>query len=222
MVKRCGSYISELLGTVETNKCEDIAVYFYEDILKEIYNELPELFETSNSEAVIEKIPTNGLIDKYIESLLFYFENPLLADEPLMKLKLKEIIMLLLKTDKQISIMGLISDLFNPKSTSMKQVVESHWYSDISVDELAHLSNMSLSSFKREFKKSYNETPARFIKVKKLKKAANLLRVSDHSIADITYECMFNNPDSFSTIFTRYFKVSPKVYRLNQIKSSSD
>ena len=128
--------------------------------------------------------------------------------------------MLLLKTDKYPSVLELMTDLFNPRIASLKQVVGSHFYADISIEELAHLCNMSLSSFKREFKKIYKETPARFIKSKKLEKAAELLRVSDHSVADVAYECGFNNPDGFSTIFTQHFGLSPKKFRLNQIKSS--
>ncbi|MEM9327736.1 MAG: AraC family transcriptional regulator [Bacteroidota bacterium] len=220
VVKRCGTYISELLETSVSSKCEAIAVYFYEDILKEIYNEAPDLFNKRKSENIIQKVSGNELIDKYIESLIFYFENPVLADDPLVTLKLKEIIMLLLKTDKYPSVLELITDLFNPKSASLKQVVERHLHADLSMDELAHLCGMSLSSFKREFKKVFNETPARYIKAKKLERAAKLLSVSGQSVAEIAYECGFNNPDGFSTIFTQHFGLSPKKYRMNQIKSS--
>ena len=220
VVKRCGPYISELLRTAETDKCEAIAIYFYEDILQELYNESPDLFQESKSEHIIQKVSGNELIDQYISSLIFYFENPVLADDPLVTLKLKEIIMLLLKTDKYPSVLELITDLFNPRSASLKQVVENHLYADISIDELAHLCSMSLSSFKREFKKTFSASPARYIKTKKLEKAANLLTVSDQRITDIAYQCGFNNPDNFSTIFTRHFGISPKKYRLNQIKSS--
>ena len=220
VVKRCGSYISEFLETTESNKCEAIAVYFYEDILREIYNETPALFNEGTSDNIIQKVSGNQLIDQYIESLIFYFENPVLADDPIVKLKLKEFIILLLKTDKYSSVLELMSDLFNPISASIKQVVENHLYSDISIDEVAHLCNMSLSSFKRAFKKTFKESPARYIKTKKLEKAAQLLHVSDKSVANIAYECGFNNPDSFSTIFTQQFGVSPKKYQLTQIKSS--
>lgn len=220
VVKRCGSYISELLVTAESDTCEAIAIYFYEDLLKEIYNELPNLFEKSTSENIVQKVSGNALIDKYIESLLFYFDNPILVDEPLVTLKLKEIIMLLLKTDKYSSVLELMTDLFNPQSASLKQIVENHLYADISMDELAHLCSMSLSSFKRAFKKSYNETPARYIKSKRLEKAAKLLTISEQSVTSIAYECGFNNPDGFSTIFSQHFGISPKKYRLSQIKSS--
>lgn len=220
VVKRCGSYISQYLETADTNKCEAVAIYFYEDVLKEIYNESPAIFKGNTSKSIIQKKTSNQLIDKYFESLLFYFENPLLIDEALVTLKMKEIIMLLLKTDQHTSVLELITDLFNPEQTSFKNVVNSHLYSEITLDELAHLCCMSLSTFKREFKKVFNDSPARFIKTKKLEKAANILSVSDQSITSVAFECGFGNSTRFSIVFKEHFGVSPKNYQMNQNKKT--
>lgn len=216
VVKRCGTYISEYLTTTESETCEAVAVYFYEDVLKEIYAETPALFDNNSSRNFMRKIASNNLVDKYIQSILFYFENPMIVDEQLVTLKLKELIILLLKTDIYQSVLELMADLFRPYTASFKQVIESHLYSSINIDELAHLNNMSLSTFKREFKKIFGDSPAKYIKQKKLDKAAKLLSISDESITAIAFECGFNNPAYFSTAFQRHFGQSPAEYKLDQ------
>jgi len=217
VVKRCGPYIAEFLGSADSETCEAIAIYFYEDVLREIYTETPALFEKNQSRNLLRKIASNDLVNEYIQSILFYFENPVVADEQLITLKLKELIILLLKTDKYQSVLELMTDLFRPHTASFKQVIESHLYSDIGIDELAHLCNMSLSTFKREFKKVFQDSPAKYIKQKKLEKSAKLLTISDQSITTIAIECGFSSAAYFSTAFRQHFKKTPKNYRLSQI-----
>ena len=220
VVKRCGPYLSQILKTAESDACEAVVVYLYEEVLKEIYEESLELINTGRNGTVMRKISSNELINRYIESLLFYFEKPSLVDDQLITLKLKELILLLLKTDKYLSIVELMSDLFRPREASFKKVIESHLYENISLDQLAHLTHMSLSSFKREFKRTYHQSPARYIKLQKLAKAASLLNMSDTPITTIAFDCGFSNPANFSTAFQQHYGISPKEYRLTQIQNS--
>jgi AraC-like DNA-binding protein len=79
------------------------------------------------------------------------------------------------------------------------------------------MTNLSLSSFKREFKKNYNDSPANYIRNKKLEKAADLLLISEERITDIAFDCGFNDLANFSTLFHDKFNCTPSAYRLNQI-----
>ena len=220
VVKQCGPYISEFLDVAGSDTCEAIAVYLYEDVLQEIYDETPTLFQDNNANNLMRKIASNDLVNEYIQSILFYFENPIIVDEQLVTLKLKELIILLLKTDKYPSVVALMTDLFRPQKTSLKHVVEHHLFEDVTVADLAHLNNMSLSTFKREFKKVYAESPAKYIKQQKLEKAAKLLSISDYPITSIAFECGFNNSAYFSTVFQRHYGKSPKEYRLDQSQNT--
>ncbi|WP_278021379.1 helix-turn-helix domain-containing protein [Flavobacterium ginsengisoli] len=72
---------------------------------------------------------------------------------------------------------------------------------------------MSVSSFKREFAKIYNDTPANYIKVKKLEKATQLLQVSDQRITEIAFDCGFNDLANFTKSFTSKYNISPTNFR---------
>lgn len=197
---------------------EIVIVTFHPDILKKIYDrELPALLQkprNSVSNQFSEKINSDFLIQKYIEGLLFYFENPSLVNDDILILKLKEIILLLSQTQSAETIQVILSQLFTPATYTFRQIIEAHVFSPISIEELARKTNLSLSSFKREFSKLYNDTPASYIKNKRLEKAAELLRASDNRISDIAYDCGFNDLAGFTRSFRKRYKVAPTDYRL--------
>jgi len=198
-----------------------VIVHFHPDILKKIYDrEMPTLLQkpkNSVSNKTSEKINNDFLIQKYIEGLLFYFENPSLVNEDILVLKLKEIIILLSQTKNAAAIQMILSQLFSPTTYSFKQVIDAHLFSPLTIDELADYCNLSLSSFKREFAKVYNDTPANYIKNKRLEKAAELLLISNNRITDIAFECGFNDLANFTKSFHDKYQVTPTNYRLNQI-----
>ena len=76
--------------------------------------------------------------------------------------------------------------------------------------------NNSLASFKREFKKIYEDSPANYMKNRRLKKAAELLIVSDERVSSIAQDCQFGDTVHFSSSFKAKYKLSPSEYRLSQ------
>ncbi|MGS2741822.1 helix-turn-helix domain-containing protein [Sinomicrobium sp. M5D2P17] len=196
---------------------EIVIVTFHPDILKKIYErELPLLLQPSNkiTNQSSGKINNDFLIQKYIEGLLFYFENPSLVNDEILILKLKEIILLLSQTQDAETIQVIISQLFSPTTYTFKQIIEANLFSRASVEELAQKTNLSVSSFKREFKKLYNDSPASYIKTKRLERAAELLLVSAERITDIAFDCGFNDLANFTKSFHDKYDTTPTNYRL--------
>ena len=198
-----------------------VIVHFHPDILKKIYDrEMPSLLQKPKnaiSNKTSERISNDFLIHKYIEGLLFYFDNPALVSEDILILKLKEIIILLSQTKNADAIQMILSQLFSPAIYTFKQIIEANLFSSITLDELAEYCNLSLSSFKREFAKHYSDTPANYIKTKRLENAAELLKFSDMRITDVAFESGFNELANFTKSFHDKYGVTPSNYRLNQI-----
>ncbi|WP_415326989.1 helix-turn-helix domain-containing protein [Chryseobacterium sp. MMS23-Vi53] len=199
------------------DNCQIVIVTFYPDILRKIYDrELPSLLQKPNnviSNKSNEKINNDFLIKKYVEGLLFYFENPSLVNEDILILKLKEIVLLLAQSQNADSIQLILSQLFSPTTYSFKQIIEANLFSQLTIEQLAEQNNLSVSSFKREFAKLYNDTPASYIKNKKLEKAAELLIISDERITDIAFDCGFNDLATFTKSFSDKFHITPTNYR---------
>jgi AraC-like DNA-binding protein len=217
---KCGSYFGQMISTKNSKLQEIIIVHFHPEILKKVYDrELPKILQQPQKiDATInlQKINNEILIQKYIESLLFYFDAPSLVDDEILVLKLKEIILLLAQTKNAPVIQQILSQLFSPVAFAFKQIIEDNIFTHLSTEHLARLAKLSTSSFKREFKRIYNDTPANYFKNKRLEKAAELLLISDERITDISFNCGFSSLAHFSKCFHERFNKSPSDFRLNK------
>ncbi len=214
---KCGSHFLDILKQTDDVEIEVVIIHLYPDLLKNIYiKELPALIEKRSAGDQSEIVASSAIISKFIESLDFYFNNPLLVNDALLELKIKELILLLVQSKNIKSIEELVSDLYSTKSIRFKETIKLHLYSNLNTKELATLCNMSLSSFKREFKKEFNDTPTNFINNKKLDKAKELLSITDISISEIAYEIGFNDPLYFTRFFKNNTGVSPTRFRNSQ------
>lgn len=217
VVLKCGNYFNEyVLHDGGSEDCQAVAVHFYPEMLKDIYGqELPNLLQELDSAEPLQqlKVKASSSLKNYVDSLLFYFDHPELVSEAILKLKLKELILLLAKTDDGAVIKRLLSSLFTPQEIDFKAVIEAHVFHNISVEELAQLTHLSLSSFKREFAKHYDCPPARYLKQRKLEKAANLLQQTDLRVTDVAFDCGFADVAHFSKSFLKAFGSSPSDYR---------
>ncbi len=224
VLMECGNYYAQWLESANYDKCEAIAVHFHQDILKKIYDtDFPAFIAKAEKEQKhtgISKVKADSTLQHYISSMIFYFENPHLVSDELLILKLKELLLLLVKTDNSDAITNLVAKLFSPKEYSFKQIIEANIYTNLSIDQLAQLSNISTSTFKREFNKLYQTSPAQYFKTRKLEKAAQLLSNTDNRISDIAYECGFNDVAHFSKSFQETYHLAPSQYRLSHKNKS--
>jgi AraC family transcriptional regulator, exoenzyme S synthesis regulatory protein ExsA len=215
---RCGNYFTSAIRKLPAQTCVVYAVHLYPDILKELYkNEFPNFIKDNPIKPYIRKIEKKSVITHFIQSLDFYFENPNLVTDDLLKLKIKELILLLLQTDNGENIITLFSHLFNPRQAGLFEVVEAHLYSSISIVELARLTGRSLSTFKRDFEAQFSDTPANFIKEKKLEKALVLIQSTKLSVSEICYEVGFLDTSHFTKTFKQKYNQSPSAYRKNKL-----
>ncbi len=211
---KCGNHFLEILKRTEEEEVEAIIVHLFPEVLKKLYsNEIPKLIENQTCNLRSEVVVSKEVISRFIDSLEFYFQNPVLINNDLLELKIKELILLLIQSKNVCSIQELISDLYSAKNVQIKKIIELHSYSNLSLEELAKLCNLSLSSFKREFKKVFNNTPNNYISNQKLKRAKELLRITDMPISEIAYGVGFNDPLYFTRIFKKKIGSSPTQYR---------
>lgn len=212
---------SKTISSLQPGETKEIMVInFHPDILKQIYSrEVPVLLQNLNvpiSNQSIEHINSDILIEKYIDGLLFYFQHPTLVNDDILVLKLKEIILLLSQSANAPAVQTIFNQLFSPVTYTFKKIIEANIFSQLNIDELAAQHNLSISSFKREFFKNYNDTPANYIKNKRVQKAAELLIVSSQRIKEIAFQCGFNDVANFNKSFKEKYNISPSVYRQSQ------
>jgi len=215
---KCGNYFADLIQHSKSQYCEIYAIHLHSNILKKLYkDEIPGFIKSDTKKHFAQKMERQGIIIHFIESLDFYFQNPTLVNDDLLKLKIKELILLLLQTNNAENILSLFSHLFTPRQASLKEIIQAHLFSNPTVSELATLSGRSLSAFKREFEMYFKDTPANYMKEQKLLKAHDLLISTDFSISEICYEVGFNDTSHFTKLFKQKYHVAPSEYRKSKV-----
>ncbi len=191
------------------------AVLLYPSIVEELF-EFDLSVSSYHLNYNIKQVAVNRLLKNFRDSLDILFDNPELADEHLLRNKLKEFILVLSKSEKAPSHLDFLSGLFKPAEVEFRSTIMQNLYSNLSIDELAKLCHVSTSSFKRKFAEVFNESPKKYIITKKLEKASEKLTTSDLRISEIAYECGFDTISTFNRSFRAQFGISPTNYRLNQ------
>ncbi|MEM6320542.1 MAG: GyrI-like domain-containing protein [Bacteroidota bacterium] len=82
-----------------------------------------------------------------------------------------------------------------------------------SLEELAAVAYFSPYHFHRIFVAILGESVNFYTNRARLEKAARLLKFSKNTISDITYDCGFSSPSTFSRSFKQYFTTSPSTFR---------
>jgi transcriptional regulator GlxA family with amidase domain len=106
------------------------------------------------------------------------------------------------------------NNTYNTGRPDITTTVEGNILNNISLQELAHLSGRSLSSFKRDFHAIYNMPPSQWIRERRLEKARELVMRTSMSVTDICYTLGFENIAHFSRLFKTYFGVAPTRYKI--------
>jgi AraC-like DNA-binding protein len=94
-----------------------------------------------------------------------------------------------------------------------KDLADGRYFEPIGVDDMASAAGLSRAHFSREFRRVFGESPRAYLLTRRLERAAGLLRMTDHSVADICLSVGLQSVGSFTTSFTRTFGRSPTVYR---------
>lgn len=84
--------------------------------------------------------------------------------------------------------------------------------SDLSVDDMADAMCMSSSNLFRKLKAIIGKNPNEYLRIKRLKRAAELLGEEKFSIADISLLVGFRSATYFSTCFKKQFGISPMEF----------
>ncbi len=84
--------------------------------------------------------------------------------------------------------------------------------SDFNVDEMASSMNMSRTSLNRKIRGTLNLSPNSYIRLERLKRAAQLLKEGQSKVNEVCYKVGFSSPSYFTKCFQRQFGLLPKDF----------
>lgn len=216
LLAKCLNYFYESVkksGETEDN-IEVLGIMLYPELIKVLFE-----FDIRTSKHEVDfnlkQVQIHKLLEHFRESVIILLENPELADEELIKSKLREFVILMTKTIDAPSELDFLAALFKPNFAKFEEVVQSNLYTNLSLEELARLSHMSLSSFKRKFKEVYAESPVKHLTKMKVNKAVELLKNKELRVSDIAYDLGFESVATFNRVFKQHTGKNPSEHRLS-------
>lgn len=194
-----------------------VMLFFNRHLISEIFHAIGEnaaLLPTSKIKLPLQIITCTPILFHLYESLQVVTsgeEN--IFQRELLELKIKELIYTLLSTEQtRVPAFAFFRQIYNSGNHSIATVVNDNLYNKTSVETLAMLCCMSVSTFKREFTKEFGTSPIKYINDKRLEKAMLLVRNTRQNIGDIAYECGFESYVHFSRCFkTKYGKSANEI-----------
>jgi AraC-like DNA-binding protein len=94
-----------------------------------------------------------------------------------------------------------------------KDLADARYFEPLTVADLAGAAGLSPAHFSGEFRRTFGESPHRYLMTRRLERAAALLRATDWSVAEICMAVGLTGVGSFTTSFGRMYGMSPTAYR---------
>ncbi|PIB38280.1 helix-turn-helix domain-containing protein [Maribacter sp. 4G9] len=197
---------TELLDLEASYYCK--LLFFSDRKLKEFLEKHIDTKETIKDEAPYFIIRNDGYISSYLNSLSTISDAPTIFMENLLSVKFEELLLYLTQKYGR-KFERYLNSLIINESSPFKKMVESKIYSNLKLEEIAFLCNMSLSTFKRHFITEYKMSPGKWLQDKRLNKAKEILEQDNLKPSDIYLEFGYNNLSNFSIAFKNKFGFSP-------------
>lgn len=151
-------------------------------------------------------------IRRFVNSLLDISKLSKSLQKNILGAKFDEIMLYLVELKGVDFLYSLISNSDN-QTQKFIQTIESNKLNKLTIKELSFLSNMSVSTFKREFEKYFHSSPSRWFQDKRLEYSAFLLKNKSKRPSDIFEEIGYESLSNFIQAFKVKFGVTPKQYQ---------
>ncbi|WP_316778568.1 AraC family transcriptional regulator [Pedobacter antarcticus] len=163
----------------------------------------------------LKLLPPHQLFDSYFAAFESYFdvEDDLPSD--LIDLKIEEAMIILRSVDKDIDY--TLADFSEPGKIDLAEFMEKNFMFNMTMEKFGYLTGRSLTTFKRDFKKSFKSTPQRWLTQKRLELAHYYLSSKDRKPVDVYLEVGFENLSHFSFVFKKQFGYAPTEIKLRAI-----
>ncbi|OKS88761.1 hypothetical protein RG47T_4239 [Mucilaginibacter polytrichastri] len=147
-------------------------------------------------------------IKGYFDSVLPYFNTDVPLTDLMANLKTNEAIALLLRHD---SLSNLLFDFSASFKIDLEAFMSQNYTYNIPIKQFALLTGRSLATFKRDFKKVFQNSPEKWLVQKRLEQAHFLIAQQNQTPSAVYLNVGFENLAHFSTSFKKLFGYNPST-----------
>ena len=209
---------------------EQVIVYYSPELLQRtlLYLNMNYSINISNSHSCDRCRRLNHVSTEASTTLRSFFthavsylqDDNFMHDEAAENIKLTELMYLIVSQSDGCLKSKILSNM-DASRDNFEQIIYSHIFCDISIEELSTLCNRSPTSFKKEFKRHFYMPPHRWFIRQRLMQSRLLLISTSKSISEIGIECTFPNTSHFIKLFKKEYGTTPAIYRHRHCGSNS-
>ena len=184
--------------------CLAISVIFRHDRLKSFYNNVQPL-TTRNHEPIV--FNDHPLLQSLFNSLQPYFDLADALPADIAAFKVEEAIRVLRTVNPAAD--GLLGYLEAPGKLDLVAFMEQNFRFNLPLEKFGYLTGRSLTTFKKDFKHAFNETPRRWLTQKRLELAHYQIVNQKRKPSEVYLDSGFEDLSHFSFAFKKHFGYNP-------------
>lgn len=192
-----------------------LGFFLSDELIRETYEEvrsqIPLRQTSASQEFTATPVQASGFLEGFFHSMLNYFRGKDRPPDHILVLKLKELLVTLMNSDPVLT--AYFNSLTDTGRPSLQQIMEKNFCFNLRLEDYAELTHRSLSTFKRDFQQTFNESPGKWLLKRRVHHAANLIANSDLSLTQVAFESGFEDLSHFSRAFKKIMENSPSEYK---------
>jgi len=196
-----------------------VVVFAVDDVyLRSFINEFRERLNLKRSAHAVSRpvlceVNCSETLDAYFHGLLPYFAQVLPPNDALLELKMKELIFNIFLDGANDELLTAIDEAVTDHNADFIEVMEANFQYNLTLSDLAKLTNRSLTNFKNQFFEIFATTPGKWLIQKRLDLACQKLLASSDPVNEIALDSGFESVTHFNRVFKVKFGISPLKYR---------
>ena len=200
-----------------------LIIFVSDDFIRTVLEKYP---MSNLSESEVEARQCNSIFPlemdeslmTYFHSVLSYFRQNFSPSKELLKIKFEELLLNILHGWQDPALVACLRATRERGKVSIREIMESSFRHNMSMEEYARLCGRSLSAFKADFYDVYQTTPGRWLIHQRVKFSKVLLETTDESVNDIAFRSGFKNTAHFVKVFKATYGIPPLQYRFSRTR----
>lgn len=192
-----------------------LGFFLSDGLIREAFNEVkgtPHVpMGTADANFVGREVQSSDYLEGFFFSMLNYFRGVNRPPDQIMVLKLKELLLTLMNADPALA--AYFREVAENEQPSIRMIMESNYCFNLKLEEFAELTHRSLSSFKRDFQKTFGEAPGKWLLKRRVQHAAYLLSNTNRNVTQVAFDSGFEDLSHFSKSFKTIMGVNPTQFR---------
>jgi AraC-like DNA-binding protein len=208
----------------DRNEFRSMLIFFDNKVLNDFYVKYDSVIAGIRKKLSIQHEPyiaikKDAFVENFIGSLQLLLQTNQAISHEMKLLKFEELMLHILEKYPAsiLSFQNTKNRDFN--DLEIRKAVETNILSNIHLEDMAFLCNMSLSTFKRRFAKIYGSPPNKWMLQKRMEVARDLLLVHGEKPGEVFYKVGYENHSSFTQSFKQTFGQTPKDFQLRHLNA---